>query len=64
MSVKSLVLITILLTDADGGTDVFAVRDGLPPGLSAVDNEVGWRMSLAKLAELVEAGVPSHPSRP
>ena len=56
--------ITISLADADGGTDVFAVHDGLPPGLSAADNEVGWRMSLAKLAELVEAGVTSHPSTP
>lgn len=47
--------ITITVTDADGGTDVFAVHDGLPPGLSPADNEVGWRMSLAKLAALVEA---------
>ena len=48
--------ITITLTDADGGTDVLAVHDGLPPGLSGTDNETGWRLSLAKLAALVEAG--------
>jgi uncharacterized protein YndB with AHSA1/START domain len=48
--------ITIALTDADGGTDVFALHDRLPPGLSAADNEEGWRSSLAKLAALVEAG--------
>ena len=48
--------ITYTLSDADGGTDLLAVHDGLPPGLSAPDNEVGWRMSLAKLAALVEAG--------
>lgn len=48
--------ITITLTDADGGTDVLAVSEGLPPGLSPADNELGWRMSLAKLAALVEAG--------
>ena len=41
---------------ADGGTDVFAVHEGLPPGVSAADNETGWRSSLAKLAVLVEAG--------
>src|SRR5882672_9916047 len=41
--------ITIALADADGGTDVFAVHDRLPPGLSAADNETGWRMSLEKL---------------
>ena len=43
------------LTGADGGTDVLAVHDGLPPGLSTADNETGWRSSLAKLAALVEA---------
>jgi len=49
--------ITITLADADGGgTDVVAVHDGLPRGLSPADNEVGWRSSLAKLAALVEAG--------
>jgi uncharacterized protein YndB with AHSA1/START domain len=47
--------ITITLTDADGGTDLLAVHDGLPPGVSPADNETGWRMSLSKLAALVEA---------
>jgi uncharacterized protein YndB with AHSA1/START domain len=47
--------ITIALADADGGTDILAEHDGLPRGLSTADNEVGWRMSLAKLAALVEA---------
>jgi uncharacterized protein YndB with AHSA1/START domain len=46
--------ITYTLADADGGTDVLAVHEGLPPGLSPTDNEVGWRMSLAKLAPFVE----------
>jgi uncharacterized protein YndB with AHSA1/START domain len=47
--------ITIALTDVEGGTEVIAVHDGLPPGVSAADNEMGWRMSLEKLAALVEA---------
>ncbi len=47
--------ITITLADADGGTDLVAVHDGLPPGLSTADNEAGWQSSLVKLAELVEA---------
>jgi uncharacterized protein YndB with AHSA1/START domain len=46
--------ITITLADADRGTDVIAVHDGLPRGVSAADNETGWRMALAKLAALVE----------
>jgi hypothetical protein len=39
-----------------GGTEVFAVHDGLPRGVPTADNEAGWRSSLAKLAALVEAG--------
>ncbi len=48
--------ITITLADADGGTDLVAVHEGLPRDLSPADDETGWRMSLAKLAALVEAG--------
>jgi uncharacterized protein YndB with AHSA1/START domain len=48
--------ITMTLTDAGGGTEITAVHDRLPPGLSSADNETGWRSSLAKLAALVEAG--------
>jgi uncharacterized protein YndB with AHSA1/START domain len=44
--------ITFTLTDAEGGTEVYAVHDQLPPGLSRTDNETGWRLSLAKLATL------------
>jgi uncharacterized protein YndB with AHSA1/START domain len=43
---------TFTLADADGGTDLFAVHDRLPLGLSPSDNEIGWQMSLAKLAAL------------
>ena len=46
----------LTLADAGGGTDILAVHDGLPPGLSPADNEAGWREALAKLAALVEAG--------
>jgi uncharacterized protein YndB with AHSA1/START domain len=48
--------ITITLTDANGGTDILAVHDGLPPGVPPADNETGWGTSLAKLAALAEAG--------
>jgi uncharacterized protein YndB with AHSA1/START domain len=47
--------ITTTLADAGGGTDILAVHDGLPPGLSPADNETGWRETLARLAALVEA---------
>jgi uncharacterized protein YndB with AHSA1/START domain len=58
--------ITITLADADGGTEVLAMHEGLPPGVSSADNEEGWRLALAKLAALVEDPKPTHtaPSRP
>jgi hypothetical protein len=47
---------TTTLTDAEGGgTEVSIEHDGLPEGVPASDNEVGTRMALAALAELVEA---------
>jgi uncharacterized protein YndB with AHSA1/START domain len=52
--------ITTTLIDAAGGTDVVAVHDGLPSGLSPADNEAGWRDALDKLAALVEGGVNSR----
>jgi len=48
--------LTITLADArdgSGGTDLVAVHDRLPPGLSPADNELGWRQSLDKLAALL-----------
>ena len=47
--------ITYTLTDTDGGTDLTAIHDNLPPALSPADNELGWQISLGKLADLVDA---------
>jgi uncharacterized protein YndB with AHSA1/START domain len=47
--------ITFTLTEVDGGTDILGVHDNVPPGIPPADNETGWRMSLGKLARLVEA---------
>jgi uncharacterized protein YndB with AHSA1/START domain len=47
--------ITIELRDSDdGGTELRALHEGLPPGVSAADNETGWRSALDRLAALVE----------
>jgi uncharacterized protein YndB with AHSA1/START domain len=46
--------VTTTLTDADRGTEVVVEHEGIPPGVSAEDNEIGTRMSLEKLAALVE----------
>src|SRR5258708_37712524 len=48
--------ITYPLADADGGTDVLAVHDRLPPGLSTAANEAGWPIALGKPAALLAAG--------
>ena len=47
--------ITFTLTEANGGTDLHAVHEGLPSGVPPADNALGWQQSLAKLAALVEA---------
>jgi len=47
--------VSFTLTDVAGGTEILAVHANLPPGLAPADNELGWRMSLEKLARLVEA---------
>jgi len=47
--------ITYHLADSDDGTDLTAVHEHLPPGVSPADNELGWTISLTKLARLVQA---------
>lgn len=52
-ALRGMMTVTITLADADGGTDVLAVHEGLPPGVLPADNEAGWKEALAKLATLV-----------
>jgi uncharacterized protein YndB with AHSA1/START domain len=46
--------VTYMLADADGGTAVTGRHENLPPGVRPEDNELGWSMSMGKLAALVE----------
>ena len=39
--------------DGQGGTRLTGVHEGLPQGVNAADNELGWRISIDKLARLV-----------
>ena len=48
--------ITTILADAEGGTEILIVHEGIPSGLSTTENEIGTQMSLARLAALVETG--------
>jgi uncharacterized protein YndB with AHSA1/START domain len=52
---RSEMTMTTTLTDADGGTDVLVVHEGVPDKVPAADNETGTRMALANLARLTEA---------
>jgi uncharacterized protein YndB with AHSA1/START domain len=54
-ALRGTMTMTTTLTDADGGTDVLVVHEGIPDGVPAADNETGTRMALANLARLVEA---------
>jgi uncharacterized protein YndB with AHSA1/START domain len=47
---------TFRLADAEGGTELVAVHEGVPEGVTPADNEAGWREALARLAALVESG--------
>lgn len=48
--------ITYTLADAGNGTDLVGLHENLPTGVSPADNELGWSMSIDKLAALVEQG--------
>jgi uncharacterized protein YndB with AHSA1/START domain len=50
--------ITYALADAAGGTDLVAVHEGVPSGVAPADNELGWTISIGKLAQLVEGPSP------
>ena len=50
--------VTYTLVASDGGTDLEAVHEGLPPGIAPADNELGWRMALDKLASMAEGAQP------
>ncbi len=54
-ALRGTMTMTTTLTDADGGTDVLVVHEGIPDGVPAADNETGTRMALTNLARLVEA---------
>lgn len=50
--------VTFKLFDAEDGTLLEALHEGVPAGVKPEDNELGWRMSLGKLAALVEGRDP------
>jgi uncharacterized protein YndB with AHSA1/START domain len=48
-SMQGEMVITWQLSEAaDGGTELLAVHQNVPPGVSLKDNELGWSMSLRK----------------
>jgi uncharacterized protein YndB with AHSA1/START domain len=53
-SMQGEMTITYTLADAGNGTDLVGLHENLPPGVRPADNELGWSMSIDKLAKLVE----------
>jgi uncharacterized protein YndB with AHSA1/START domain len=53
-ALKGEMTVTYTLTEAGTGTNVLAVHDNVPPGVSPTDNEAGWKMAFEKLARLLE----------
>jgi len=47
-------MIVELTSNDDGTTTVVATHEDLPPALSPKDNELGWTLSLEKLAALLD----------
>jgi uncharacterized protein YndB with AHSA1/START domain len=47
------------LSPSAGGTELVAVHEGVPDWVSPADNELGWRMSLDKLAAMAEGPWPA-----
>jgi uncharacterized protein YndB with AHSA1/START domain len=54
-SMKGEMKLTLALKSLDGGTELAATHENVPPGIRPEDNELGWRLSLEKLRKLVEA---------
>jgi len=53
-ALRGTMTMTTTLTDADGGTEVVVLHEGIPDAVPADQNEEGTRMALAHLARLVE----------
>jgi uncharacterized protein YndB with AHSA1/START domain len=54
-SLQGEMTITYSLAEApDGGTDLVGMHEDLPAGVRPEDNELGWSISIDKLARLVE----------
>ncbi len=58
---RGMMTMTTTLTDADGGSDVLIVHDGIPDAVPVTDNETGTRIALENLARLVEGSGADEP---
>ena len=56
-SMQGVMTVTYSLRQEGGATVVTGSHEHLPEGLSLEDNELGWRLSMDKLARLVEKRV-------
>jgi uncharacterized protein YndB with AHSA1/START domain len=54
-SLRGEMTMTTTLADADGGTEVQVMHEGIPIGVSVEDNEMGTRMALDNLAAFIDS---------
>lgn len=54
-SLRGEMTMTTTLADADGGTEVQVMHEGIPIGVSVEDNEIGTRMALDNLAAFIDS---------
>jgi len=54
-ALRGLMTVTFTLADAGAGTELQAVHENLPPGISPDDNRLGWSLSLDKLSRYLQS---------
>ncbi len=55
-AMQGVMKISYQLREEDGATVVTGLHEDMPLGLSQEQNDLGWRISMAKFARLVESG--------
>lgn len=55
-TLQGVMTVTYTLTPSGGGTDLVGLHEDVPPSVDPEQNEIGWTMSLGKLAAIAEAG--------
>ncbi len=58
-SVSGEMTISYRLSETAEGTQITGLHENVPPGVDPAQNELGWTISLGKLADLLEGELPT-----